>query len=93
MRQKDKKTKRQKDKKTKRQVEGDQKQEFNIVMSGQFLTFAISYWYNIRSQPPHVSTEEYRVTHHVMETMKEEMPTIVRSMVNINLSICQYRYI
>ena len=37
----------------------------------------------IRSQPPHVSTEEYRVTHHVMETMKEEMPTIVRSMVII----------
>ena len=37
---------------------------------------------DIRSQPPHVSTEEYRVTEHVMETMKQEMPTIVRSMVN-----------
>ena len=48
---------------------------------------------NIRSQPPHVSTEEYRVTHHVMETMKQEMPTIVRSMVNINISIIfEYRY-
>ena len=42
---------------------------------------------DIRSQPPHVSTEEYRVTEHVMETMKQEMPTIVRSMVNFKCKL------
>ena len=36
-----------------------------------------------RPEEPQMSSDEFRVTQHVMKTIKDEMPAIVRSMVNM----------